>query len=130
MYRSVTRSIQVTVRPIYLDGESDPEAGRWVWAYTIEIINMGPETVCLRARHWRITDAKGRTEEVCGPGVVGEQPVLAPGERYEYTSGCPLSTPSGIMVGSYRMESETGEAFEVAIPAFSLDLPDARRTVN
>src|SRR5690606_31364946 len=78
MYRSVTRSIQVTVRPIYLDGESDPEAGRWVWAYTIEIINMGPETVCLRARHWRITDAKGRTEEVCGPGVVGEQPVLAP----------------------------------------------------
>ena len=84
----------------------------------------------LNSRHWQITDANGRTEEVRGAGVVGKQPVLRPGEAFSYTSGCPLSTPSGIMVGSYQMQNDKGDRFSIAIPAFSLDLPDVRRTVN
>jgi len=130
MYRSITRHIQVTVQPRFLAEESRPEQGRYFWAYTVEIVNRGPETVQLRSRAWEITDEQGRREEVRGAGVVGEQPVLDPGERFEYTSGCPLSTPSGMMVGSYLMVSDAGETFEVDIPAFSLDSPHARRSVN
>ena len=109
---------------------SRPTKSRYVWAYTIDIANEGSETVQLRSRHWRITDADGRTEEVRGPGVVGKTPVLTPGASFRYTSGCPLGTPSGIMVGSYQMTTEAGELFNVAVPAFSLDSPHARRSVN
>jgi ApaG protein len=130
MYRAVTQGVQVTVEPRFVAEESQPDDGRWFWAYQIEITNLGGEEVRLRARHWRITDATGRTQEVRGAGVVGEQPVLKPGQSFTYTSGCPLPTPSGIMVGSYRMEREDGAEFDVAIPAFSLDSPDEARTLN
>lgn len=123
MYMETTRGIQVTVTPIYLDGQSNPQDNHYVWAYQVRIENTGAETVRLRTRHWKITDATGHTQEVRGPGVVGEQPVLGPGEHFEYTSGCPLTTPSGLMVGSYAMEDTTGALFDVAIPAFSLDSP-------
>jgi ApaG protein len=122
-YSETTRSITVTVEPIYLEDQSSPSESRYVWAYHIKIENHGSETVQLRRRHWRITDNLGRTQEVKGPGVVGEQPVLAPGQAFEYTSGTPLPTPSGIMVGSYEMETRQGESFAIAIPAFSLDSP-------
>ncbi len=130
MYRAVTHGVQVTVEPRFVAEESQPDDGRWFWAYQIEIRNLGGEEVRLRTRHWRITDATGRTQEVRGAGVVGEQPVLKPGQAFTYTSGCPLPTPSGIMVGSYRMEGESGAEFDVAIPAFSLDSPDEARTLN
>lgn len=130
MYRAVTNGVQVTVEPRFVAEESHPDDGRWFWAYQIEIRNLGGEDVRLRTRHWRITDATGRTQEVRGAGVVGEQPLLKPGQAFTYTSGCPLPTPSGIMVGSYRMEGETGAEFDVAIPAFSLDSPDEARTLN
>ena len=123
MYAQTTRSIMVTVKPFYLEDQSSPAENHYVWAYHVRIENQGGETVQLRRRHWRITDGLGRVQEVRGPGVVGEQPVLHPGETYEYTSGTPLSTPSGIMVGSYEMETPQGESFAVAIPAFSLDSP-------
>ena len=123
MYQKTTRGIAVTVRPTYLEDQSSPADNYYVWAYQVRIENQGPQTVQLRTRHWRITDARGQIQEVRGPGVVGEQPVLKPGQSFEYTSGTPLPTPSGIMVGSYQMESDTGETFDVAIPAFSLDSP-------
>ena len=123
MYDTVTRSIRVTVAPHYLDDQSSPDDSYFVWAYTVQIENEGEEVVQLKHRHWRITDAHGRTQEVRGDGVVGEQPVLEPGDCFEYTSGTPLSTSSGLMVGSYRMENATGEVFDVEIPAFSLDSP-------
>ena len=111
------------VRPFYLDDQSTPENNHFVWAYHVEIINGGFEQIQLRTRYWRITDGAGRMQEVRGPGVVGEQPVLGPGQMFEYTSGTPLPTPSGIMVGSYQMEASNGEQFDVEIPAFSLDSP-------
>lgn len=123
MYHKTTRDIRITVRPIYLDDQSSPSDNHYVWAYQVTIENRGKEIVQLRSRYWRITDAKGRVQEVRGEGVVGEQPTLRPGESYEYTSGTPLSTPSGFMVGAYRMATAAGEGFEVAIPAFSLDSP-------
>jgi len=130
MYSETTRAIKVTVRPFYLEQHSSPDENHYVWAYHVRIENVGAETVQLRNRHWRITDSLGRLQEVRGPGVVGEQPVLNPGESYRYTSGCPLSTPSGIMSGSYRMATDTGEAFDIEIPAFSLDSPFAKRVLN
>lgn len=123
MYQATTRAIQVTVTPAYQEEQSSPGENRYVWAYHIRIENHGTETVQLLNRYWHITDSLGHVEEVRGPGVVGEQPVLRPGEAYEYTSGCPLSTPSGIMLGSYEMQSTDGNQFEVEIPAFSLDSP-------
>ncbi len=123
MYSETTHSIRVTVKPIYLEDQSVPSDDNYVWAYQVEIENLGPTTVQLLNRHWRITDSQGRMQEVRGPGVVGEQPTLQPGESFEYTSGTPLSTPSGIMVGTYEMREETGELFQVAVPAFSLDSP-------
>ena len=128
MYRTTTRAIQVTAEPTYVEAESGD--GRWFWSYSIEIVNLGKEIVQLRSRHWRITDGNGHTEEVKGAGVVGKQPVIRPGETFSYTSGCPLPTPSGIMVGTYQMQNDSGETFQIAIPAFSLDLPDVKRTVN
>ena len=123
MYDRTTRSILVTAKPIYLEAESEPDEGRYFWAYTIAIENRGQETVQLLTRHWQITDAQGNTQEVRGDGVIGEQPVLEPGERFEYTSGAPLPTPSGFMVGSYNMRNANGERFDIAIPPFSLDSP-------
>ncbi len=130
MYTAVTREIQVTVMPQFVAERSEPDEGRFFWAYTIEITNLGREAVQLTARHWLITDGNGLVEEVRGPGVVGEQPVIQPGESFRYTSGCPLSTPSGIMVGSYRMVDSSGVGFDAEIPAFSLDSPFAVRTLN
>jgi ApaG protein len=131
MYQSVTRNIEVTVTPEYLADRSSPDSGEYFWAYTIEITNRGTETVQLRTRHWRITDGMGRKQEVNGPGVVGKQPVLKPGESFEYTSGVPLPTASGFMTGTYGMVSAEGEPFDIVIPAFSLDSPDVgRRTLN
>jgi ApaG protein len=130
MYQATTRAIRVTVEPTFLDAESSPDKGQYFWAYRIEIANLGKEVVQLRTRHWRITDANGRTEEVNGAGVVGKQPVLKPGETFSYTSGCPLSTASGIMAGTYRMQNDKGETFFIEIPAFSLDLPGTRKTLN
>jgi ApaG protein len=130
MYKAVTRNIQVTVEPEFLSDRSEPDEGRYVWAYTIEIANRGSATVQLISRHWRITDGRGRTEEVVGPGVVGEQPVLRPGESFRYTSGCALGTPSGIMSGTYQMQGPGGEAFDIEVPAFSLDSPHSRRVLN
>ncbi|MFQ5774005.1 MAG: Co2+/Mg2+ efflux protein ApaG [Kiloniellaceae bacterium] len=123
MYHETSESIRVTVKPIYLEDQSSPTDNHFVWAYQVRIENMGGETVQLLHRYWQITDSMGRVQEVRGAGVVGEQPTLGPGESFEYTSGTPLPTPSGIMVGSYEMESASGRRFNVAIPAFSLDSP-------
>ena len=129
-YEAETDGIVVRVRPSYLAGQSDPASGRWVWAYQVEIENRGPATVQLIARHWIITDARGQIEDVRGPGVVGEQPTIPPGDSYSYTSGCPLGTASGSMAGSYSMTDTEGRTFEAAIPAFSLDVPGERRVLN
>jgi ApaG protein len=130
MYRALTRGIEVTVTPRFIPDRSSPQEGLYFWAYTIEIANRGGEAVQLKTRHWRITDALGRMQEVRGAGVVGEEPVLEPGESFEYTSGVPLPTPSGFMVGSYGMVSARGEQFDIEVPAFSLDAPDADRVIN
>jgi ApaG protein len=130
MYRAITRQIEVKVVPTFLSEKSAPENGYFFWAYKITLTNRGPETVQLKTRHWRITDAHGRLQEVRGDGVVGEQPVLKPGEHFEYTSGVPLPTPSGFMTGSYGMVTSAGEQFDIDIPAFSLDLPQGGRTIN
>jgi ApaG protein len=123
MYSHTSQDIRITVEPYYLDDQSSPSDDHYVWAYHVKIENVGEATVQLINRYWRITDANGHIQEVRGAGVVGEQPVLDPGESFEYTSGTPLGTPSGIMVGTYEMESESGERFDVEIPAFSLDSP-------
>ncbi|MQP66716.1 Co2+/Mg2+ efflux protein ApaG [Niveispirillum sp. SYP-B3756] len=130
MYVETTRHIRVTVEPEFLADQSQPAADRYVWAYHIQIENTGLETVQLRTRHWIITDALGRTQEVRGPGVVGEFPQLPPGGRFRYSSGTPLATPSGIMRGFYQMETATGELFDVTVPAFSLDSPHQERRLN
>jgi ApaG protein len=130
MYETVTRGIRIRVTPQYLEDQSTPEESEFFWAYTVDIANEGDETVQLRSRVWRITDGHGRTEEVRGPGVVGETPVIQPGNSFSYTSGCPLRTPSGIMNGSYQMADAKGQLFDVQIPAFSLDSPFALRSVN
>ncbi|WP_127090958.1 Co2+/Mg2+ efflux protein ApaG [Aquabacter cavernae] len=130
MYRATTRQIQVTATPRFVAERSDPEQNRFFWAYTIEVVNLGRGTVQLKRRHWIITDARGHVEEVHGAGVVGEEPILPPGGRFEYTSGVPLGTATGIMSGSYDMVTDTGETFPVEIPAFSLDSPHLRRILN
>ena len=129
-YEKITRSIRIRVVPDFSEDQSTPEEGYYFWTYTIEIANQSHETVQLKSRIWRITDAQGRTEEVRGPGVVGQTPVIPPGQSFTYTSGCPLPTPSGIMVGSYQMVGEAGDLFDIAIPAFSLDSPYVVRSVN
>lgn len=130
MYRAVTRQIEVTVEPNFMPERSSEAEQRYFWSYTIVITNAGAETVQLRTRHWIITDATGRTQEVRGEGVVGEQPTLGPGERFQYTSGVPLPTSSGFMTGRYQMVTDRGERFEIDIPTFSLDSPQAKRTLN
>jgi len=130
MYVATTRAIKVTVRPQYLPDQSDPQKSQYVWAYHVRIENGGDETVQLKSRHWKITDGIGRLQEVKGPGVVGKTPKLRPGETFEYTSGTPLWTPSGIMAGTYQMVSDSGEKFDIEIPTFSLDLPSGSRQLN
>lgn len=130
MYEETTREIRVTVKPFYLEDQSEPDENHFVFAYQVTIENQSGVVVQLRNRFWSITDALGRTQEVRGSGVVGEQPVLNPGESFEYTSGTPLTTASGIMVGTYEMVTPEGESFDVAIPAFSLDSPFAVRQIN
>lgn len=129
-YCEVTRGISITVEPDYLEDESEPSENHYVWMYTIRIDNGSDAIVQLKDRHWVITDASGRRVEVVGEGVVGEQPVIEPGGVYEYTSGCPLPTPSGLMFGHYGMETAHGESFEAQIPAFSLDSPHCRQRPN
>jgi ApaG protein len=130
MYRAVTRQIEVTVEPNFMPERSSADRSQYFWSYSIVITNTGKETVQLRTRHWIITDATGRKQEVRGEGVVGEQPVLAPGERFEYTSGVPLPTASGFMTGSYQMITTGGEKFDIDVPTFSLDGPDSKRVLN
>lgn len=129
-YSAETRGIRVSVTPFYLDGQSEPDEHRYVWAYKVRIENAGSEIVQLRNRYWHITDARGMIKEVRGAGVVGEQPVLRPGETFEYTSGTPLSTASGIMTGTYEMHTAAGDVFEAEIPAFFLDSPHQPRSLN
>lgn len=130
MYEAVTKGIRVHVEPEYLEGQSSPDEGYFFWAYTVTISNDSSKPVELRTRLWQITDAEGYREEVRGPGVVGQTPRIEPGESFTYTSGCPLRTPSGIMVGSYQMIDANGQLFDVEIPAFSLDSPFSVPTVN
>ena len=130
MYSEITKSIRVTVVPAFLDEHSSPEDNKYVWAYEVRIENLGEETVQLINRYWSITNSLGQTQTVRGPGVVGEQPILKPGEYFEYTSGTPLSTPSGLMMGTYQMENNDGKLFDVSIPAFSLDSPHQSIQVN
>ncbi len=130
-YTMTTRLIRVTVQAFFLEDQSDPEESRFVWAYRVRIDNEGVETVQLLRRKWRIIDGRGQVTEVEGPGVIGEQPVLEAGESFEYTSGTPLNTPTGFMQGSYRMSAATtGETFDIAIPAFSLDSPHAEGPIH
>lgn len=129
-YESITNGIRISVEPDYLEEESEPFEDHYVWAYTVRIDNDSDRVVRLRKRRWHITDASGKTMIVTGDGVVGEQPVLQPGDAFEYTSGCPLNTPSGMMFGTYAMETEGGEEFEVTIPTFSLDSPHDWHRLN
>jgi ApaG protein len=122
-YAETTDHITIIVQPFYLDEQSEPANSHYVWAYHVRIENNGEKTVQLKTRYWRITDSLGNVQEVRGDGVIGEQPVLDPGASFEYTSGTPLNTPSGIMAGTYQMETTGGDRFDVTIPAFSLDSP-------
>jgi ApaG protein len=130
MYQALTRGISVTVSSRFMPEESSPDEGRYFFAYSIEIINRSPEQVQLRSRYWRIVDGLGQMQEVRGAGVVGQQPVLGPGESFSYTSGCPLTTPDGTMQGSYEMVTASGETFEAEIPAFPLDSPHVKRVMH
>ncbi|HEX2590638.1 MAG TPA: Co2+/Mg2+ efflux protein ApaG [Rhizomicrobium sp.] len=130
IYEQQTRGIRVQVRPSYLADQSDPGEQHFLWSYTVTIENKGEETVQLVSRYWQITDGDGRSKEVHGPGVVGAQPVLAPGQSFEYTSGCPLPTSSGYMVGKYQMRAESGERFDAEIPAFLLESPHEKRQIH
>jgi ApaG protein len=122
---ATTNGISVEVDVAYSSDHSAPQLGKWFFLYTIRIRNQGEETVQLLSRHWVITDATGKVEEVRGPGVVGEQPVLEPGEAFEYTSGCPLETPWGHMRGRYEMRAASGTRFHAEIPPFDLRQPTA-----
>ena len=123
MSNAITNGIRVTVSSAYVAGQSAPKARRYVFAYTVRISNEGSETAQLRSRHWIITDGNGKIEQVRGPGVVGEQPTLRPGEHFESTSGCVLETPRGSMHGTYQMVRSDGSEFDATIAPFALLLP-------
>jgi ApaG protein len=129
-YEAETEGIVVRVVPTFLDAESKPDEHRFIWAYHIEIENKGDRTLQLMTRHWRITDRDGRVQEVNGPGVVGQQPVLKPGDKFEYDSGAPLTVPSGMMQGRYLLSDENGQTVDVRIPLFALDSPYDRQAPN
>lgn len=131
MYETISYSVKVKVEPQFLAEQSDPDDNVYVWAYHIQIENQSEFPIQLRSRKWEITDARGRIQEVFGEGVVGEQPLLEPGEVFEYTSGVPLQTPSGFMQGTYTMNvPELDEEIEVDVPPFSLDSPFEMSTLN
>ena len=130
MYSKKTRKINITVNPYFLDDQSEPDEQHFVWAYQVTIDNQGSEKVQLKNRYWKIIDSNGSEQEVRGEGVVGEQPILNPGEKFEYTSGTPLSTPSGFMGGYYEMETNRGKKFVAVIPQFSLDSPFIKNNLN
>ena len=130
MYERTTHGVRVKVRPAFIADQSNPSDDRYLWSYTVVIENVGSEAVQLMSRYWHITDSAGRVKEVRGPGVVGAQPVIEPGQSFEYTSGCPLSTGSGVMFGKYQMKARSGESFEADIPAFSLESPHERRQIH
>jgi ApaG protein len=130
MYEATTRQVRVHVVPRFMAEESNPREKVYFWAYTIEIENQSAEPVQLLTRHWIITDGTGAVQDVRGEGVVGNQPVLEPGERFSYTSGCPLTTPDGTMRGTYGMVDSSEKLFEVEIPLFALDSPHARKTLH
>lgn len=130
-YQAETAGLHVSVIPRFMPEASNVERDRYVWSYEITIQNRSPDTVQLLARYWRITDQAGSTQEVRGPGVVGETPTIAPGDSYSYTSACPLSTPSGVMLGAYQMRRvRDNQSFEIAVPAFALESPHAKRLAN
>ena len=130
IYSAITLGFEVTVEPQYQPTHSNPEQGHWVWSYRVNIRNGSTAAARLLARRWEIVDANGRDQVVEGPGVVGQTPRIEPGDSFEYHSGCPLPTPSGTMRGQYTMQTEEGETFAIAVPAFALDVPGARRTLN
>ncbi|WP_176495347.1 Co2+/Mg2+ efflux protein ApaG [Sphingomonas sp. HMP6] len=122
-YAAETRGVIVRVSVSFLPEQSEPDRGRWFWAYHIRIENAGAMAVQLLTRHWVITDGRGARHSVEGEGVIGEQPLIAPGDSFDYVSGCPLSTPSGAMLGSYHMMGDDGAGFDVEIPRFALLAP-------
>ena len=130
MFSKKTNNIDITVIPYYLEGQSVPDEQHFVWAYQVTINNLGQQTVQLKNRYWKITDSNGANKEVKGAGVVGEQPILHPGDKYKYTSGTPLSTPSGFMEGYYEMETTDGDKFTASVPLFSLDSPYSLNQIN
>ena len=130
MYRALTRDIEVVVEPFYLEEQSDPDDDRYVWGSRVVISSNSDIAVRPLTGYWNTRAQNGQIDEVSGPGVVGEQPRLQPGDTYEYSSGCPLDTPSGLMFGHYQMETDEGEMFDVEIPAFSLDSPGLLRVLN
>ena len=130
MYSKTTKKINITVNPYYLEEQSEPDDQHYVWAYQVVIDNQGSERVQLKNRYWKIIDSNGSQQEVRGEGVVGEQPILNPGEKFEYTSGTPLSKPSCFMGGHYEMETIKGSKFEAEIPQFSLDSPFTSNQLN
>jgi len=131
MYEQETSGLMVRVQPQFLPEESAPDDNRFVWAYTIEIENRSAEPVQLISRFWRITDENGLTQEVTGEGVIGQQPVIPPGQSFRYTSAAPLAAPSGVMMGAYSMRRiKDGAAFDIAVPLFALDSPHQQRLAN
>ena len=130
MYSKKTKKINITVNPYFLDDQSEPEDQHFVWAYQVTIDNQSNKKVQLKNRYWKIIDSNGSEQEVRGEGVVGEQPILNPGEKFEYISGTPLSTPSGFMGGYYEMETNEGKKFDAIIPQFSLDSPFVKNNLN
>lgn len=124
-YQAITAGVTVRVAVSYLAEQSDPSAGRWFWSYHIRLENSGAKAVQLLSRHWHIVDGRGLVQQVIGDGVVGEMPLIAPGSSFDYVSGCPLTTPSGWMEGTYQMVDEDGDAFDAAIPRFALIGPVA-----
>jgi ApaG protein len=130
MWEATTEDVHIQVSASFLADESEPDDHEYLWAYTVTISNRGTQSVQLLNRHWIIIDARGHREEVKGPGVVGQQPKISPGDSFSYTSACPLATPSGVMRGSYDMVRVDGTRFSANIPAFSLDSPHERQTQN
>lgn len=129
-YSKTTNSVKVCVKPTYLSDQSYPSENHYTWAYNVRLENVGNQTIQLLNRYWHITDSNGHIKEVRGPGVVGEQPVLKPGDKFEYTSGTLLQSPSGIMMGNYEMITSDGEKFNIDIPTFSLDSPEQMSKPN
>ena len=130
LFERRTKDVIVRVEPEFLADQSSPAESRFIWAYTVEIDNQSARDLRVTGRYWHIADSRGQVQEVHGQGVVGEKPVVRAGETFRYTSGAPLSAPSGMMSGCYRVESEDGESFEIAIPVFVLDSPHEGHAPN